>query len=505
MSGIFEILEKDGAGRIGRLKTAHGFVETPTVMPVINPNIPLIKPSEMPDFGAEILITNSYIIYLHDDLRKKALKYGVHGLLEFDGPVMTDSGSFQLSVYGDIDVSNTEIVDFEMKIKTDIGVPLDIPTPPDASYETAAKELQVTNERIKDARSLVPPYSESGGMLLAGPIQGATFKDLREKSGRFVSELKCDVFPIGAVVPLMASYRYAELTDVIVASKKGLDPTVPVHLFGAGHPMMFALAAALGCDLFDSAAYALYAKDERYITVNGTLLLSRMKYLPCACPVCIRNTAESIRQSRNKEELLARHNLYVTFEEIRRVKQAISDGKLLELVEARCHSHPRMLDALHTLKKYGEWMEKYDTATKTTFFDCGTYSPYRPEVVRYKNRMKRFSICGTAVIRSGKTNLDKQFDHVLSFKPPFGAYPSELDENYPFNAEVPEFQNEDALKIAISNTNRLIKNNPGADFTFIKNMPMLTERDDLFEEMKKQPNVTEVMEKIGKGYKNQKI
>ena len=70
MSHIFEIVEKDAAGRIGKLRTPHGVVETPTVMPVINPNIQTIKPSEMKSFGAEILITNSYIIYTRDELRK---------------------------------------------------------------------------------------------------------------------------------------------------------------------------------------------------------------------------------------------------------------------------------------------------------------------------------------------------------------------------------------------------------------------------------------------------
>ncbi|NLI62576.1 MAG: tRNA guanosine(15) transglycosylase TgtA [Methanosarcinaceae archaeon] len=471
---IFEIIEKDGAGRIGRLKTAHGIVETPTVMPVINPNINLIKPSEMREFGAEMLITNSYIIYSHEDLREKALSLGVHGLLDFDGPVMTDSGSFQLSVYGDIRVSNSEIIDFQMKIKTDIGVPLDVPTPPDVSYEVAEKELELTNERIAEARRIVPKYSdfikssESCQMLLAGPVQGSLYDDLRVKSGNFVRELGCDVFPIGAVVPLMSNYRYSDLVDVIVSSKKGLGPSVPVHLFGAGHPMMFALAVSLGCDLFDSAAYALYAKNDRYITVNGTYPLDRLKHLPCSCPICMQNTADSIRKSENKEELLSRHNLYVTFEEIRRIKQAISEGRLLELVELRCHSHPRMLDALYALKKHGAWMEKYDTATKSTFLDCGTFSSHRPEVIRFRNRLERFTVSGTSIIRSGKTSIDRNFDNLFSFKPPFGAYPSELDGNYPFNAEVSLNQDEDVIETAISNTIHLIKQNPDAEFTFVK-------------------------------------
>jgi len=124
MSVIFEILDKDAGGRIGKLRTPHGTVETPTVMPVINPNIQLISPKEMKSFGAEILITNSYIIYRKEELRNVALEKGLHGLLDFDGPIMTDSGSFQLSVYGSVEVTNEEILEFQKKIGSDIIVPL---------------------------------------------------------------------------------------------------------------------------------------------------------------------------------------------------------------------------------------------------------------------------------------------------------------------------------------------------------------------------------------------
>jgi len=116
----------------------------------------------------------------------------------------------------------------------------------------------------------------------------------------------------------MESYRYADLVDVIVASKKGLSPAAPVHLFGAGHPMMFALAVALGCDLFDSASYALYAKEGRYMSVRGTSHLDKLQYLPCSCPVCSSTDAEELMKSDNREELLARHNLYATFAEMRK-------------------------------------------------------------------------------------------------------------------------------------------------------------------------------------------
>jgi len=479
MSSRFDIIHKDAAGRIGRLKTPHGVVETPTVMPVINPNLQTIKPSEMKDFGAEILITNSYIIYRKDELREKALKEGLHALLDYDGPVMTDSGSFQLSVYGEVEVTNEMIIDFQQKIGTDIGVPLDIPTPPDVHFRRAEEELEITIDRLKEARELV----SGDGMLLAGPVQGSTYPELRERSARTLSEIGFDVYPFGAVVPLMESYRYADLVDVIAASKQGLDPTAPVHLFGAGHPMMFALAVALGCDLFDSAAYALYAKDRRYITSRGTYHVDDLKYLPCSCPICMSHSAEELKKAHNCTELLARHNLYVTFEEVREVRQAIWEGNLLELVEQRCRSHPRMLEALKKMYSYSSWLEELDPASKSTFFYCGPESAKRPEVLRFGKQLDRFTIKGSALIRANSGKTDNQYDNVLMFKPPFGAYPQELAEIYPLNAEVLRTPDYESLEQAFLNTMRLAELNPGAEFTFIMQErfehPLVKELDNM--------------------------
>ena len=90
---MFEIKSKDGLGRTGILKTEHGTVRTPALMPVIHPGKQTI---DVKGSGAEMVITNAYIIYRNPELREKALKDGVHRLIDFDGPIMTDSGSFQL-------------------------------------------------------------------------------------------------------------------------------------------------------------------------------------------------------------------------------------------------------------------------------------------------------------------------------------------------------------------------------------------------------------------------
>jgi len=258
---------------------------------VINPNLDTISPRRLAtEFGAEILITNSYIIHGDDDLRERALEEGLHDLLDFPGAIMTDSGSFQLSEYGEIDVTTEEILAFQREIGSDIATPVDIPTPPDVSHERAEADLETTQERLEIAEA-----ADTGEMLVSAPVQGSTYPDLRERAGRHADGTDLDVFPVGAVVPLLNDYRYDDMIDVVVAAKRGLGADAPVHLFGAGHPMMFALAVAMGCDLFDSAAYALYARDDRYLTVRGTRQLADLEYLPCSCAICTEYSPDELR------------------------------------------------------------------------------------------------------------------------------------------------------------------------------------------------------------------
>ncbi|MDD1740659.1 MAG: tRNA guanosine(15) transglycosylase TgtA [Methanothrix sp.] len=459
MPDRFEIMHKDLAGRIGRLSTPHGTIETPCLMPVVNPHIPLIPPAELEEMGADMIITNSYIIHQDEDLKRQALERGLHELLGFSGPIMTDSGAFQLSVYGDIDVSSRQILDFQFAIKSDISVPLDIPTPPDVPRDRAESELQTTEERLLEASGL------ERQALLAAPIQGSTYPDLRERAARFASDLPFDVFPVGAVVPLMEAYRYSDLVDAVVAAKKGLGSGRPVHLFGAGHPMIFALAAAMGCDLFDSAAYALYARQDRYLTVQGTGKLEEMSYLPCSCPVCQGHTLKELMNSPERARLLARHNLYVSLQEIKQVKESIREGSLWDLLEVRCRAHPRMLDGLRRLAGQGEWLERLDSARKSTFFCTSSEGSLRPEVARYAQRIERISLQGEVLVTDDSHMDTTGFDRVLYYKPPFGPYPAELAETYPFNAEVPEKADEAALRQAEKIMRDLIRNNPDARFS----------------------------------------
>ncbi|HYA32543.1 MAG TPA: tRNA guanosine(15) transglycosylase TgtA [Candidatus Bathyarchaeia archaeon] len=428
MPDRFEVTNKDAFGRIGKLETPHGAIATPALLPVVNLNLTLIAPREMRNFGAEALMTNAYIIYRNPRLRETALSTGIHSLLGFDGPIMTDSGAFQLAEYGDIELQSEQIVAFQREAGSDIGTPIDIPTPPDVTHQRALEELEVTRGRINEALRC-----SGDEMLVAAPIQGSTHLDLREQYADLLSKLSADVYPIGAVVPLMESYRFSELSSIILACKAGLAWNKPVHLFGAGHPMMFALAVALGCDLFDSAAYALYARDGRYLTPGGTYKLKDLTYLPCTCPVCSSGTLALT------ERQLAEHNLWVSFSELRTIKQAILDGQLWELVERRCR-HPSLLQALRTIQTDFASFEAIEPL-KRSFIYTSSESAARPEVARYAQKLHRLDVAGRVLVTTDRRktrHMEREFDVTLLMKAPFGPYPLELAETYPIGqSEVP--------------------------------------------------------------------
>ncbi|PSP56059.1 tRNA guanosine(15) transglycosylase TgtA [Halobacteriales archaeon QS_1_67_19] len=459
----FEIRDQDGLGRIGELTVPRAgvTVETPALLPVVNPHVRTIEPARLEsEFGAEILITNSYIFYGSDDYREAALDRGLHDVLGFDGAIMTDSGSFQLAEYGEIDVTTPEILRFQRDVGSDVGTPVDIPTPPDVPREQAAEELATTKERLGVAEGV-----DVGEMLVNGPVQGSTYPDLREDAARHADATDLDVFPIGAVVPLMNDYRYAEMVDVVAASKRGLGTDAPVHLFGAGHPMMFALAVAMGCDLFDSAAYALYARDDRYLTVRGTEQLADLDYFPCSCPVCADYTPAELRGLADdaREELLAEHNLHVTFREIRTVKQALRAGDLLELVETRARAHPAMLDGYRALVDHAEQLEREDPTSKGAFFYLSGESARRPEVVRHHDRLARLDPDGEVLLTEGGPS--DRFDESWNVVPPFGPFPRHLSETYPLTAETPERMDEAGFRAAARGVARLADANPETEFT----------------------------------------
>lgn len=449
---MFELKERDGLARICELTTRHGKVTTPALLPVVNPNQLTIKPREMRErFRVEMLITNSYIIKTDQALRERALAEGLHRLLDFDGAVMTDSGTFQSYVYGEVEVGHREIVEFQREIGSDVGTILDVFSEPGWTEEQARAGVDETLRRAEESVPL------KGDMLLAGPVQGSVFPDLRRSCAERLSSMDFDVHPIGGVVPLLENYRFADVAEIVMASKKGLDPSRPVHLFGAGHPMVFPFAVLLGCDMFDSASYAKYAREERFMYPTGTKFLRDLHDLACDCPACAATSVRDLLSMPADERTrrIAEHNLYVSLKELRKVRNAIHEGSIWEMVEMRARAHPSLLAVLKVLQKHVEYMERFEPASRRgAFFYCGPESHHRPTVSRYQEHFfSRYRKRGAKVLvgfpegpkpysrgyakEIEKVTREVDADFVVaSF---FGPVPIELDEMYPIaQSVVPE-------------------------------------------------------------------
>ncbi len=477
----FDLLSRAAAGRIGRFRTNHGDVTTPTLMPVINPNLDLVTPREMKErFGAEMVITNSYVIHKHDHLREQALADGVHKTIGWDGALMTDSGTFQMYVYGDVEVGPKEIVEFQANMGVDVATCLDLFVTPDMDRHEADEAVATTIERTRlssetlEAHRAAVEAGDKGapahaGTVLNTTVQGGIFPDLRAHCAEQYRGIEAGYTTIGGVVPVMERQMYPELVEMILASQSMLRKDRPVHLFGAGHPLVFPLATALGCDLFDSSSYAKYAKDGRMMTPEGTLHVHELEEWPTASQYLADWTPASLtkalkqKQQRRRvdgaaeggaeaagdrieeriqrdphfaaERALALHNLDVCFTDIRRIREAIRAGQLWELVEQRATAHPMLAAATKRLAEphFQAWLEQREPTTGDKALRyTGSLTHGRPIFRRIQTRLlERFTPLGDAVPSPADTPYAKEGEEKREI-----AMHKEPD-NKPFGAGIP--------------------------------------------------------------------
>lgn len=451
----FEILSRDLLGRIGKLKTKRGIIETPLFLPVINPTIQLISPKEMKkDIGFQAIITNAYL--LKKNFGEKVKAKGIHDFLNFDGTVVTDSGAYQNLVYGQIDTTAEVIAKFEEEIDTDVAVILDVPT----GWNTGRERAEYTvEETLRRARLTLNSLTRKD-ILWIGPVQGGKHLDLIALSAVELGKMPFHIYALGSPTQVMEQYLFTSLVDMVMTAKKNLPVEKPLHLFGAGHPFMFSFAVVMGCDIFDSAAYAIYARKGKYMTDYGTLKLKDLEYFPCLCRVCSRFTPRELMAvpSKKRIRLLAWHNLETCLMEIKRIKQAIREGRLWELLELRARSHPKLLSALKSLGKYREYIETNTPVSKSKgFFYFDSTGLVRPEIIRHRQKLRNWSPSSEGevliflpqpnskpfhrskeykrIFRSLSKEMGEDINNVdfCFYSAPFGVTPLELDGIYPLS------------------------------------------------------------------------
>ena len=388
-------------------------------------------------WGVRAVITSAYITWRTPPLREVAERDGVHRLLGFDGVVMTDSGAFQQHAYGSVEVGADEILAFQNRIGSDIATVLDVFTEPDATEDGAREALQRTLERAKAARAARPG-------LLAVPVQGGSFPGLRAESAAGASRLG-DVLAVGGVVPLLEQYRFAELARAVAAARPALAPEAAVHLFGTGHPMTFAFAALFGVDLFDSSAYHKFARRGKLLFPEGTVDLDAVREATCFCGLCAEHPLTEVARwpTEPREAQVARHNLLVSLEEIGRVRQAIRQGTLWELVERRSAAHPALQAGLLAATERPELFWPTEPESRRAFRETGPWSARRPVAVRFVTRLAAYVAGGKEARELPRIPLRPEYLRRVPTEDrsgapvewtcptPWGPVPAELTELYP--------------------------------------------------------------------------
>ena len=391
----YEIKDFDAGGRIGQMKLGEKILDTPNLFPVVNPFQNVIAPRRLfEEFGAQCLFTNAYIIYKNRERNPEILTKGLHAHLDFPGIIATDSGGFQDYMYaGDIKLSPEEIEPFQEQLGSDCPVILDIPVQTTDSHDQAKQKVEITLQRARENLTRRTRMDTAW----FGPIHGSVYPDLLKLSALEMSKLDYGIYAIGGVVKTFIDYRFDLDVDILLEVRKWLRPDRPLHMFGLGLPAFFSLAVACGADTFDSAAYILYAKADRYFTFTGTKNIQNLIELPCHCPVCSKFTAKELQSLGKQERIkkLAEHNLFHSFSELRTIRQAIREGTLWDLVEQRVHAHPKLLKALKRLQMnnstvYFDQMLNLNKIKGQNYL--GSYSFYRASIQRFREKIKQFSI-----------------------------------------------------------------------------------------------------------------
>ena len=437
---MFEIRHSDLAGRIGKLQTPHGIVETPAFVPVVHPVRQTVSTKFLKEMGFDLVITNAYITMRHygDEARKR----GIHDIIGFDGSVMTDSGGYQVLEYGSVEVEPAAMAQFEKDIRSDIPIPLDKPTGYGLEYEKARQYVETTLANCKETLDVVGETDA----IWVGPVQGAEHSDLVEHSASQLESMGFKLMALGSPVELMEAYEFATLARMIAAAKK-IIPAKPVHLFGAGHPLTIPLAVALGCDMFDSASYMLYAKDGRYMTPNATMRLDELTYLPCQCEVCSAHSIQELKGLEKDQKIVevAKHNLHVLKAEVDTVKQSILDGRLWEYVMQKARAHPKLMEAARLFPELPMLEDSTPAFKEKAIYFYEPLDQHRPEARRYRkmvsqfrSKKRRLVLCPETDLhpfystRAFKETLRRNPDaQICSYNPFLGIIPAEISDVFP--------------------------------------------------------------------------
>jgi len=357
----FDIEARDGAARAGRITTAHGVVHTPAFMPVgTAATVKAMTSEALVRTGTEMVLANAYHLMLRPSVERIAALGGLHRFMNWRGPLLTDSGGFQvmslaplrqLSEHGvtfrsHIDGATYELtpersVEIQVELGVDVAMVLDECTPFPASEEQAAESMKLSLRWAERARAA---WCGEQGRGLFGIVQGSVYRDLRSACAAALGALEFDGYAIGG----LAVGEGPIAMRAIVAHTAALLPAGrPRYLMGVGRPEDIIAAVREGVDLFDCVLPTRSGRTGQAFTGCGTLNIRNARHATdlrpldesCTCPACAGYSRAYLHHLFQAKEMLGAmlltwHNIHYYQDLLRGLREAIAEGRTNACVEA---------------------------------------------------------------------------------------------------------------------------------------------------------------------------
>ena len=351
----WEHLGQDGQARLGRLQTAHGPVDTPAFMPVGTVGtVKAMAPESVASTGAQIVLGNTYHLMLRPTPERVERLGGLHRFMNWPGPILTDSGGFQVMSLSKLRKMTEEGVTFQshldgskhmltpersMEIQrmldADVTMAFDECTPYPATEKQADESMQLS---MRWARRSKEAFVEREGYGLFGIVQGSTYEPLRNESASKLKEIGFDGYAVGG---LAVGEGQEEMFRVLDFTTPQLPSNRPRYLMGVGKPSDIVGAVMRGIDMFDCVLPTRSGRTGQAFTRRGTVNIRNARHTDdprpldeaCACPACRNYSRAYLHHLAKAEEVLGLmlmtwHNLHYYQDLMRDLRAAIAEGRL---------------------------------------------------------------------------------------------------------------------------------------------------------------------------------
>ena len=351
---MFKLLGTDPRckARRGRLTTGHGVIETPAFMPVgTQGSVKGVSPGELRELEAQVILGNTYHLFVRPGMEVIRHFGGLHRFMNWGGPILTDSGGYQIFSLAKLRKITEEGVHFQnhldgtptfispeiaMEIQaalgSDIAMVLDECPPYPCQRDYAARSLELTARWAKRSKELAGAEDQ----IVFGIVQGGTFEDLRLASAQATVQIGFDGYAIGGV---SVGEPELEMMQAVEWSEPFLPNDKPRYAMGLGTPPQLLELIARGIDMFDCVLPTRLARNGTAFTADGTLNLKNAEFAlqqspieeDCACPACREFTRGYLRHLIKAEEILGLrlvtlHNLHFYLDLMRRAGREIDSG-----------------------------------------------------------------------------------------------------------------------------------------------------------------------------------